>query len=86
MDFQTPKFREFALLNNHYQISKNEGNQNFKLSKLPKTAWFLQKLALKHNLYWKMKFLKWANYIRHVIADLSKFVQTSMQTSAASYL
>ena len=34
MDFQTPKFWELALLNNHYQISKNEGNQNFKLSKL----------------------------------------------------
>ena len=35
MDFQTPNFLEFALLNNHYQISKNERNQNFKLSKLP---------------------------------------------------
>ena len=47
MDFQTPKFWEFPLLNNHYQTSKNEGNQNFKLSKLPKTPWFLQKLAHK---------------------------------------
>ena len=46
MDFQTPKFLEFALLNNHYQISKNEGNQNFKLS-VP--AWFLQKLTLKFS-------------------------------------
>ena len=45
MDFQTPKFWEFALLNNHYQISKNEGNQNFKRSELPEIAWFLQKLA-----------------------------------------
>ena len=44
MDFQTPNILEFALLNNHYQISKNEGNQNFKLSA---PAWFLQKLALK---------------------------------------
>ena len=43
MDFQTPKFCAFALLNNHYQISKNEGNQNFKLSA---PAWFLQKLVL----------------------------------------
>lgn len=31
------------LLDNHYQTSKNEGNQNFKLSG---PAWFLQKLAL----------------------------------------
>ena len=38
MDFQTQTFWEFALLNNQYQISKNEGNQNFKLSKFPKTA------------------------------------------------
>ena len=43
MDFQIPKFCAFALLNNHYQISKNEGNQNFKLSA---PAWFLQKLVL----------------------------------------
>ena len=47
MDFQTPKFWEFALLNYHYEISNNEGNQNFKLSTLPKTAWFLQSLTLK---------------------------------------
>ena len=40
MNFQIPKFGEFTLLNNHYQISKNEGNQNFKLST---PAWFLQK-------------------------------------------
>ena len=51
MDFQIPKFWEFALLNNHYQTSKNEGNQNFKLSKLSKTAWDLQKLALKVNKF-----------------------------------
>ena len=42
MDFQTPKFWEFALLNNHYQTSKHEGNKNFKLSR---PAWFLQKVA-----------------------------------------
>ena len=40
MNFQIPKFGQFALLNNHYQISENEGNQNFKLSA---PAWFLQK-------------------------------------------
>ena len=50
MDFQIPKFLEFALFNNHYQISKNEGHQNLKLPKLPKTAWFLQKLVLKFQL------------------------------------
>ena len=41
MDFQTPKFLEFTLLNNHYQLSKYEENQNFRLSKLPKTAWLV---------------------------------------------
>ena len=46
MDFQTSKFLEFVLLNNHYQISKNEENQNFKLST---PAWFLQKLTLKYS-------------------------------------
>ena len=35
----------------------------------------------KHNLYWKMKFLKQATSIRYVIAKLSTFVQISMQTS-----
>ena len=50
MDFQTPKCWEFALLNNHYQMSNNEGNQNIKLLKLLKTAWFLQKLALNSFL------------------------------------
>ena len=50
MDFQIPKFCAFALLNNHYQISKNEGNQNFKLSKLSKTVWFIQKLAFKKKI------------------------------------
>ena len=44
MDFQIPKSWEFALLNNHYQISKNEGNQNFKLLR---PTWVLQKSALK---------------------------------------
>ena len=29
----------------------------------------------KHNLYWKLKFLKRANCIRYVIAKLSKFGQ-----------
>ena len=48
--FQTPKFWDFAFLNNCNQISKNEGNQNFKLSKLPKTAWFLQKLAINDEM------------------------------------
>ena len=50
MDFQTPIFLEFALVNNHYQISKNEVNQNFKLSA---PAWFLEKLALK--IYFPLK-------------------------------
>ena len=33
-----------------------------------------------------MKFLKWATYIRYVIAKLSKFVQISMLASSDSFL
>ena len=32
---------------------------------------------IKHNFYWKMKFLKQATYIRYVIAKLLKFAQTA---------
>ena len=32
---------------------------------------------IKHNLYWKMKGLKQATYIRYVLAKLSKFAQIS---------
>ena len=32
---------------------------------------------IRHNLYWKMKLLKQAIYIRHVIAELSKFIQSA---------
>ena len=37
----------------------------------------LQKI--KHNLYWKMKFLKRATYFRYVITKPSKFAQISMR-------
>ena len=33
---------------------------------------------IKHNFYWKMKFLKQATYNGYVIAKLSKCVQISM--------
>ena len=36
---------------------------------------------IKLNLYWKMKFLKQATYMRYVLAKLSKFVQISTLTS-----
>ena len=86
MDFQTPKFREFALLNNHYQISKNKGNQNFKLSR---PAWSLQKLALKRMNYftnrsyrkaiskfwvilfiWIQQFVRFKRYLTFSASDL----------------
>ena len=35
---------------------------------------------IKHNIYWKIKFLKQATYIRYVLAKLSKFVQISTPT------
>ena len=32
---------------------------------------------IKHNLYWKMKFLKEATHISYALAELSKFVKIS---------
>ena len=40
----------------------------------------------KHNLFWKMKFLKQATYIRYVIAKLSIFIQIKMQASSDCFL
>ena len=40
----------------------------------------------EHNLYWKMKFLKQATFIRYVLAKLSNFVQISTQTFSDSVL
>ena len=86
MDFRTPKFREFTLVNNHYQISKNEGNQNLKLSR---PAWSLQKLALKRMNYftnrsyrkaiskfwvilfiWIQQFVRFKRYLTFSVSDL----------------
>ena len=41
---------------------------------------------IKHNLYWKMKFLEQATYIRYDIAKLSKYVQISMLASSDYFL
>ena len=59
------------------------------LQKLRPENYFQTLLCLqriKHNLYWKMKFLKQATHIKYMIAKLSKFVQISMQTSLDSFL
>ena len=37
---------------------------------------------IKHNPYWKMKFLKQTTYVRDVLVRLSKFAQTSTYTSS----
>ena len=44
------------------------------------------KKKIKHNLYWKMKLLKQATYIRYVLAKLSKFDQIRTQTSLDFFL
>ena len=41
---------------------------------------------IKHNLYWKIKFLKQPACITYVIAKISKFVKVSMHTSSDSFL
>ena len=40
----------------------------------------------KRNLYWKMKFLKQATYVRFVTAKLSKFIKIDVQASSDSFL
>ena len=57
-------------------------NCNLKTSSRP----FFVCKEFKQNLYWKLKFLKQATYIRYVIAELSKSVQISMQTSSDCFL
>lgn len=46
MDFWDPKFWDSEFFTIVYQISKNEGKQNFILTKLSKTTWFLENVAL----------------------------------------
>ena len=41
---------------------------------------------IKHNLYWKINFLKQATYIRYILSKLSKSVQISTLTSSDSFL
>ena len=41
---------------------------------------------IKHNLDWKMKFLKQATYIGYVLAKLSEFNETTTLTSLDSFL
>ena len=38
----------------------------------------------RHNLYWKMKFLKQTTYIRYVTTKVSKFIQINIQASSDS--
>ena len=42
--------------------------------------------GIRHNIYWEMKFMKEATYIRHAAAKSLKFVQISMQPSTDSFL
>ena len=63
-------------------IKKLYQNCGLKTSSRP----FFDLQRIKHNFYWKMKFLKQATYIGYVIAKLSKSVQISMLTSLESLL
>ena len=40
---------------------------------------------VKHNLFWKMNFLRKSTYIRYVIAELSKLIQISILASSDSF-
>ena len=41
---------------------------------------------IKHNIYWKMKFLKQSTHMSYALAELSKFVKISTLTSSDSFL
>ena len=47
---------------------------------------FYKNCDLKTNIYWKVKFLKQAIYIRYVLAKLSKFFQISTLTFSDPFL
>ena len=64
-----------------YHITKDHKNWNLKTSSRP----LLCLKRSKHNLYWKIRFLKQATYIRYVITKLSKFIQIEMQASSESF-
>ena len=72
----------------HVILQKKKIYQNFLQNLQPEnyieTHLCLQRI--KHNLYWKMKILNQATYIRDVIAKLSTFVQISMHTSSDSFI
>ena len=61
----------------YYKIKKNI--KKFYKACNPNTSStpFLCLQRIMHNIYWKMKFLKEAAYIRYVLAKLSIFVQIS---------
>ena len=75
------KFGQFI----SYYNRKKKSNISTKLRPENYFQAFLCLERIKHNLYWKFKFLKQASYIRCVIAKLSKFIQISMQTFSNSF-
>ena len=68
----------------HYILYKKKFGEKI-LQKLQPENQFQALLCLqriKYNFYWKKKLLKEATYIRYASAKLTKFVQTSIQTSS----
>ena len=73
------KFGQFmSYYKRKYLIKKFNKNCDLKTSS--------RHFCIKRNLYWNVKLLKKATYIRYVLAKLSKFVQISTQTSSDSFL
>ena len=59
------------------------------LQKMPPENWFQGLLYLQrftHNIYWKMKFLRQATYMRYVIPNPCKLAQISTQVSIDCFL
>ena len=74
-----------SLLMKFGQFMSYEKRKNF-IKEFYQNCGLLCLQRIKHNFYWKMKFVKQATYIGYVIAKLSKSVQISMLTSFESFL
>ena len=71
----------FCHITKEESLSKNSTNTaTWKL-----VPGFLCKQRIKHNLYWKLNFLKQGTYNRYLLVKLSKFVQISTLTFSDSF-
>ena len=86
--YQMPKHKTSKHGSKHGLVMKSGQFMSYYKRKLQPENQFQALLyfqRIKNNLYWKMKLLKQATYIRYVLAKLSKFFQISTQTYLNSF-